>query len=434
MFTFCDVLELEGVNYNSQSMKKYYRNLFALVIMMLGLLTSTQAQVPSYVPTTGLVSWYPFNGNSIDESGYGRNALSSATLTEDRFGNSNSAYVFTGSEYMLVSNMPSLSNGYTYSAWAKSNLTAQQAGILVQKGVGSNGSYGLSHFQTVYNCRHRNSSSGLQDITALNPTDTLWHHLVSTWDGSTLKLYIDGVLNGSLSVNTFYPFSTELVIGALHIGNAISFFYSGKIDDVAVWNRPLSPAEILDLYNGGCKLTFNLQPQNASTTVGSNATFIVAVQNANPTYQWQANLGTGWVDLFSAGQFSGAATNALTVNGVNAANSNQAFRCLVTKNGCTDTSDAALLTVSGIGIEESNAQKITIFPNPATNHFKVKVPSLYVKGSITVSDVLGRIIETQIINGEEVEVSMPQGFKGLVLVKLEDDNSSLVYVERVLIQ
>ena len=53
------------------------------------------AQVPSNVPTNGLVGYWPFNGNTIDESGNGNNgSVNGATLTSDRFGSNNSAYDF----------------------------------------------------------------------------------------------------------------------------------------------------------------------------------------------------------------------------------------------------------------------------------------------------------------------------------------------------
>jgi hypothetical protein len=56
---------------------------------------SSIAQVPSYVPTSGLVGWWPFNGNANDESGNGNNGtVNGATLTTDRFGNEGSAYDF----------------------------------------------------------------------------------------------------------------------------------------------------------------------------------------------------------------------------------------------------------------------------------------------------------------------------------------------------
>ena len=43
-----------------------------------GLLNVTMAQVPNYVPTNGLVGWWPFNGNANDESGNGNNEIGRA--------------------------------------------------------------------------------------------------------------------------------------------------------------------------------------------------------------------------------------------------------------------------------------------------------------------------------------------------------------------
>ncbi len=71
----------------------------------------------------GLVSYYPFNGNSIDESGSSNNGINNgAILTKDRFDNSNAAYQFNGSSYILGANViPHYSKGMTLSCWVKSD-------------------------------------------------------------------------------------------------------------------------------------------------------------------------------------------------------------------------------------------------------------------------------------------------------------------------
>ena len=70
----------------------------ALLLACLVWAVTASAQVPDYVPTDGLVAWYPFNGNADDESGVSADGqVFSATLTEDRFGNEASAYYFSGS-------------------------------------------------------------------------------------------------------------------------------------------------------------------------------------------------------------------------------------------------------------------------------------------------------------------------------------------------
>ena len=64
--------------------------------------TASMAQtVPNYVPTNGLVGWWPFNGNANDESGNGNNGtVNGATLTTDRNGMAGQAYNFDGNDYV----------------------------------------------------------------------------------------------------------------------------------------------------------------------------------------------------------------------------------------------------------------------------------------------------------------------------------------------
>ena len=91
-------------------------------VATLGLITASMAQtVPSYVPTNGLVGWWPFNGNANDESGNGNNGIvNGATLTQDRFGNLNQAYSFDGSNdniNPLQNNLPLGISARTISIW-----------------------------------------------------------------------------------------------------------------------------------------------------------------------------------------------------------------------------------------------------------------------------------------------------------------------------
>jgi hypothetical protein len=79
------------------------------------------AQVPSYVPTNGLVAYYPFNGNANDQSGNGNNGVvHGANLTNDRTGTNNQAYSFNGrNNYISIpfSNSIAVQNEITVSVW-----------------------------------------------------------------------------------------------------------------------------------------------------------------------------------------------------------------------------------------------------------------------------------------------------------------------------
>ena len=77
------------------------------LILLFSVLFTTMsfAQVPSYVPASGLVGWWPFNGNANDESGNGNNGtvMNGVLLTSDRFNNLNSAYSFDGIDDRILS-------------------------------------------------------------------------------------------------------------------------------------------------------------------------------------------------------------------------------------------------------------------------------------------------------------------------------------------
>jgi hypothetical protein len=67
------------------------------IILAVLFTANLMSQVPNYVPTNGLQSWFPFSGNANDLSSFSNNGtVNGATLTTDRFGNLNSAYLFNG--------------------------------------------------------------------------------------------------------------------------------------------------------------------------------------------------------------------------------------------------------------------------------------------------------------------------------------------------
>ncbi len=99
--------------------------LLLIIVATLGLKTATMAQVPSYVPTNGLVGYWPFNGNANDESGNGNNGtVNGATLTTDRNGNGNAAYSFDGVDDYIdnTSNgLPFGNTNRTINCWILNN-------------------------------------------------------------------------------------------------------------------------------------------------------------------------------------------------------------------------------------------------------------------------------------------------------------------------
>ncbi len=80
--------------------------------------TTAFSQIPNYVPSNGLVGWWPFNGNANDESGNGnQGTVNGATLTVDRFGIANQAYGFDGVNDFIQCGQLQLNLNASFSVW-----------------------------------------------------------------------------------------------------------------------------------------------------------------------------------------------------------------------------------------------------------------------------------------------------------------------------
>jgi len=218
----------------------------------------------------GLVGYYQFNNNAADSSGKGNNGTAYFTTSvADRFGNANSAYYFDGStSYVSVPDnlyMRLYQTDFTESVWVKlDDYNASYGSAIVSKripGIADAGytfsvggytssdqtSMGLTHFGP----GGGSANNGLgKTIVTLNQ----WHLLsvVYSYANKTLTIYVDGVLD-DVTPNIAPPNAT---IGAkAYIGRDDpndtdnGYFIKGALDDLRVYNRALSPSEILKLYN-----------------------------------------------------------------------------------------------------------------------------------------------------------------------------------------
>lgn len=241
------------------NMKKHFSCAILLFVLM-GLSATGQ------VPANGLVGYWPFNGNAYDESGNGLNGtVTGAALTTDRFGNANSAYYFDGTgKYIQVPDNALLRPGtITISLWVNSsnvvphnqnilskqnlaNATGEQYAINLQ--ANSNHNYPL--FSIKKNSNGCQAGVGWQTcyyatVSSINT----WHHIVGTYSGDTMKVYHDNVVSVFCLVSG--PIDNCLG-GNLNIGRSAAQFtdyFMGSIDDVRIYNRALSAAEVAQLYN-----------------------------------------------------------------------------------------------------------------------------------------------------------------------------------------
>ena len=225
-----------------------------------------------------LVASYPFNGNANDGSGNGNNGSimgTGVTLTTDRFGNANSAYNFngdvSGNSFINVPNSTSLqlTNSYTISAWVKPSAFVTentQHNFILQKGdVTSEASYSLFYTDALDNntavltpeqetfftgiTKGGNAQYAYENPVTRPVELSKWYYVVSTYDGTTNKLYVNCKLRAS-STPTGIPGAPNA--SPLVIGKTLQFGYTwavnGVIDDIKIYNAPISSAQIFDTY------------------------------------------------------------------------------------------------------------------------------------------------------------------------------------------
>jgi hypothetical protein len=242
-----------------------------ILLLAMGVALTTQtlfAQVPSYVPTNGLVGYWPFNGNANDVSGNGNNGIvTGATLTTDRYSNNNNAYSFGGdSNYITVTNSPTLNSANkTISVWVNfvnepTNLSSG-AMSLVSKWYSVTNCNNQLNDAYILNLAKSNNQTKFIGATNLYSQSTLstnyqlstntWYHVVFTHDATSGgNIYVNGVLISSNNTSgNICSNQNNLFFGAdINFGSLYRYF-SGKLDDIGMWNRALSQEEITNLYN-----------------------------------------------------------------------------------------------------------------------------------------------------------------------------------------
>jgi hypothetical protein len=194
----------------------------------------------------GLIAHWKFDDGSgntaIDSAGTNNGTLmGNPTWTSGRL---DGALSFDGDgDYVVTAPVaPLIGNTLTAQAWIR---TSESAGIwnpIFTQNAGD-GYYfyissGRPSFYIVVGAAYVQVVS--QDV--INPNE--WYHIAGTNDGSNLKLYIDGQLEGSDNSTGFLGVSSNACIGCEPTS---SLYYMGLIDDVRVYNRTISESEFLDL-------------------------------------------------------------------------------------------------------------------------------------------------------------------------------------------
>jgi uncharacterized repeat protein (TIGR03803 family) len=315
------------------------------------------AELPSGCtpPPSGLVGWWPANGNALDIVGGNNGTLENGvTFAPGEVGqafnfNSDSAMVLLGNPASLQ-----LQN-FTIEAWvqrgsttiASSDESAVYGNALLFAYGHSGYGFGMAPngnlIQTQIDVGQVVSTSGV--------TDTNWHHIAVTTSSGTVVFYIDGVGYPAGIFNPTYQFTPPAAIGGrgdnLNGNNNDSFL--GAIDEMAIFNRALSSNEVASIYNAGSAgMCLNelppvivAQPTNQTVTAGNPVTFAVSATGTAPlNYQWLFNT----TNLSDNAQITGSQSNVLTLTSVTI--SNAGTYQVVVSNVYGSANASATLTVN----------------------------------------------------------------------------------------
>jgi hypothetical protein len=440
-----------------------------LSMFLLGTLLSANAQVPNYVPSNGLVGWWPFSGNANDASGNGNNGtVNGASLVNDRFGVSNSAYSFNGlNTFIEVTSSASLKvdTSYSIGLWIKSdtNTNNKPFGYTLLSKITPSGWYGgyeimLGTIDSTGVINHVGNIGGANIILGTKSGKIIrlgnWQFLVITFNGAKLKLFSNGILVDSIIQNGLLQKGNDPLRFGRRGGSGIyNQWYKGLIDDIGIWNRALSSFEISELYQG-CKLSVANNPTNQSSNINTQAQFSALANDTTASYLWQskqANLS--WGDIPSSSFYSGITTKKLTVNNIQVNNHKQLFRVIVTKNTCKDTSVVAMLNVNDtcitsttdtlyIKVNTSSLSNpiyntVKVYPNPSSTQVVIDNGNYNTMGSYTAKIInsIGQQVFQSLINQQQFVIdAKTMGGSGVYTLYITDANNKVVGVKKIVLQ
>ena len=215
-------------------------SVLASFFLVLSLAVSAQADLVGYWSFdegSGTVA-YDSSGNGLD-----------GTLTGDPqwvVGQVGGALEFDGDDSVEIPHDPllSITDEITITCWTYMNANASGEMVIVSKGGwGANDlPYELTETAGAQVWWQFYGDSGIDDCDPPSPPVEEWHHIAATYDGQIFKCYIDGELGDEFAYAGTMPENTaSLTIGQRSRGG---YYFSGMIDEVAIYNHAMSEDEI----------------------------------------------------------------------------------------------------------------------------------------------------------------------------------------------
>jgi hypothetical protein len=340
-----------------------------------------------------------FNGSAVDGSGFNNNGtVNGASLTSDRFGSSNKSYLFSGNQSIGIPNLL-LSNNFSISVFATLSSISQDYSIILGKWAGASGqlSYELSKRPNnkigFYFSTNGSNYFGLESTTVFSASAN-WFHIAITYDGQSVKFYVNGVLQNTLAHSTpVFNNNDVTYVGATRTatpGSLLSWFWNGKIDDVATWNRAITAQEVASLANGTVALPVELTQFSASCS--ENTTTInwqTASENNSAYFEvLQSRDGETWTSKTT----TPAAGNSTSTIDYSFTDNNEASLVYYKLNQVDK--DGKSQEYGPISANCNESTSLSIFPNPTNGEFNlVGMEHFGTITSLEVKDATGKVVK-----------------------------------------
>ena len=244
-------------------------------------------------PPAGMVVWYPGDGNGDDIQGP---TFENGTLQNDATftaGKVAQAFSFDGiDDRVQIGNPSNLQlQDLTIDMWFKRGSATIVSNNPNPFHTGNIFCYGTNGYAFYINSDTNHLGFGKVDVSGVNGTiaiaDTSYHHIAVTKSGNQVTFYVDGVQDGPFTYNETFSFATDVAIGSCGDARTVGSFF-GSVDELEVFNRPLTATEIQAIYNAGsagkCKPPVQLTAAVSRKTHGKGGpTFDIALPLTGPT-------------------------------------------------------------------------------------------------------------------------------------------------------
>ncbi len=209
-------------------------------------------------------SWSGSSADVLDASGNSNNGTAGcagvgctkpAGAATGKFGNGGS---FDGTQYVDAGTGSSLdiTGNITVSAWINlsASVDANSYDRIISKGEDSSeasGAYAMwINGNKVEFAIYQSGTKAYSKYTSTSLSTGTWYHLVGVYDGSMMKIYLNGVLeNSDAASGAIDSSANNLYLGARYGSPTANRDFNGKLDEVRIYNRALSPTEVSNLYN-----------------------------------------------------------------------------------------------------------------------------------------------------------------------------------------